>query len=452
MYRQAPQRRDVGSRNELGGTDLSIQENELLTRVGPATPMGDLMRRYWHPVAAAAELDASSFRTKEVRILGEDLVLCKDRSGRLGLIDRWCAHRRVNLSYGVVEEDGLRCQYHGWKYDTTGACIEQPFEETVHPDGRFREKCGLVGYRVQELAGLVFAYMGPQPAPLLPRWEPVVWDNAVRHIAITELPCNWLQCQENSLDPVHTEWLHGYLGEHLMTLQGVAKPRRFGGRNRHQRIGFDVFKHGIIKRRIANNTAIGKISTEEDDGWKIGHPILFPNILLVGNQFSCTMQFRVPVDDEHTFHVSLYTWNAAPGTQAPKQESVPVRITQLFDEENRWILDSTFNQDFMVWSTQGPLPIAQRNREKLGESDKGIVLFRKLLKQQVELIQEGGEPMNTFRDPAENVSDELPLEDFTIGLRGVPQRYVPGEQGYSADGEKIEETLATWRTPSESRA
>ena len=297
---------------------LSVQENELLTRVGPGTPMGELMRRYWHPIAATAELDSSPFRTKEVRILGEDLVLFKDRSGRLGLIDRWCAHRRVNLSYGVVEEDGLRCQYHGWKFDTTGACIEQPFEETVHPDGRFREKCGLVGYPVQELTGLVFAYLGPQPAPLLPRWEPMVWDNAVRDIAITELPCNWLQCQENSLDPVHAEWLHGYFGRYV--IQDLLKdndPLRPNNRLLHQRIGFDIFEHGIVKRRLANG------SSEEDHSWKVGHPIMFPNMLLVGNHYSCTMQFRVPVDDEHTFHVSLYTWNAAPGTMAPQAGVYP---------------------------------------------------------------------------------------------------------------------------------
>ncbi|MEK7217408.1 MAG: Rieske 2Fe-2S domain-containing protein, partial [Chloroflexota bacterium] len=135
---------------------LSKRENELLTRVGPGTPMGALMRRYWHPVAASQELDASPFRTKEVRVLGEDLVLYRDRSGQLGLVDRWCSHRRVNLAYGVVEQDGLRCQYHGWKFDHSGACTEQPFEETVHPDGRFKEKCGIAAYSTREAGGLVF--------------------------------------------------------------------------------------------------------------------------------------------------------------------------------------------------------------------------------------------------------------------------------------------------------
>ena len=116
---------------------LSVKENEALTQVGPGTPMGELMRRYWHPVAVTVEL--ADKPTKEVRILGEDLVLYKDLSGNLGLIDRYCSHRRVNLSYGIPEENGLRCMYHGWLFDAQGHCIEQPFEQTVRPEGRFHE-------------------------------------------------------------------------------------------------------------------------------------------------------------------------------------------------------------------------------------------------------------------------------------------------------------------------
>ena len=117
---------------------LNIQENEKLSRVGQGTPMGELMRRYWHPIAAAGELDVRP--TKAVRLLGEDLVLYKDKSGTLGLIERACPHRRVDLSYGIPEEHGLRCMYHGWMMDETGQCIEQPFEETVHPMAASRRR------------------------------------------------------------------------------------------------------------------------------------------------------------------------------------------------------------------------------------------------------------------------------------------------------------------------
>ena len=421
---------------------LSVKDNELLTRVGPGTPMGTLMRHYWHPIAGAAELEASPFRTKEVRLLGEDLVLYRDRSGRLGLIDRWCSHRRVNLAYGVVEEDGLRCQYHGWKFDYTGTCTEQPFEETVHPDGRFKEKCGIVGYLVEERAGLLWGYLGPQPAPVLPEWEPLMWDNVVRDIAISELPCNWLQCQENSVDPTHSEWLHGYFGryvrEYLGSRDAIVQQQTPRVGRRHKKIGFDVFEHGIIKRRVQEG------GSEEDEDWQHGHPILFPNILLVGDQFSCTMQFRTPIDDTQTLHVSLYTFCPAPGTAAPRQESIPVRHGPLFDEEGRWVVDYTFNQDYMVWSQQGP--IAGRNKEKLGESDKGVILFRRLLREQINALQEGRDPMNVFRTHAQGGSIPLPLEKVKRGVNTRPQLYVPGEAGYSTDAAKIEATQATWDT------
>ena len=410
---------------------LSVQENESLTRVGPGTPMGALMRRYWHPVAASAELDERP--TKEVRILGEDLVLYKDRSGTLGLIDRVCAHRRVNLAYGIPEEHGLRCMYHGWMYDETGQCIEQPFEETVHPDGRFKEKVRLAGYPVEELAGLVFAYLGPAPAPLLPRWEQLVWDDAVRDIALTELPCNWLQCQENSLDPVHVEWLHSYFGAY------ARQQVQFGSRTlnlpTHEKIGFDVFEHGIIKRRVFSGY------TEEDDDWKHGHPVLFPNILVVGSEAYATIQFRVPVDDTHTFHVSIYTWHAAPGTKAPAQDVVPYRYVPLKDDDGRYITNMLFNQDYMVWTSQGPL--ARRDREKLGESDRGIILFRKQLREQLDIVADGGDPMNVIRDPRKNERLSIPMEQVKFGMKRAAT-YIPSEAGRSGDADKIDAVIATW--------
>jgi 5,5'-dehydrodivanillate O-demethylase len=423
---------------------LSKADNELLTRVGPGTPMGELLRRYWQPVAAAAELDRKP--TKEVTILGEELVLYQDRSGSLGLIGRRCPHRRVSLGYGVPESDGLRCQYHGWKFDQTGQCIEAPFEDTVNPEARFRERIKIAGYPVQELGGLVFAYLGPQPAPLLPHWAPFTWDNCVHDIAITVLPCNWLQCQENSLDPVHAEWLHGhystwvreYIGQDEATLEEFRRRVR----SPHQKIAFNEFKYGIIKRRLV----LG--ADESHDDWKVGHPIFFPNILLVGTPEQTTLQFRVPIDDTHTFHVSLYTWRAAPGKSAPRQEAVPYRYVELRDEQGEFTSQTyTFNQDYMAWATQGP--IAERDLERLGESDVGIILFRKMLKQQMELVLDGGEPINVFRDAGSNLVTDVPLEHVKHGGKTAlrPRRYVPGEGGYSDGAKEIEQVLATYLEP-----
>ena len=182
-------------------------------------------------------------------------------------------------------------------------------------------------------------------------------------------------------------------------------------------------------------------ATEEDDDWKEGHPIMSPNILLVGDEVKSTFQFRVPADDDHTYHVSYYTWGAAPGTTAPKQERVPYRYVPLTDEDGRYIVDILFNQDYMAWVTQGD--IARRDLEKLGESDVGIIMYRKLLQRQMALVADGGDPMCTFRDPAENQSIELPLEhvkfanSFTGGYRLV-------EAGGPLDVDLIEATMKTW--------
>ena len=406
---------------------LSIKENETLTQVGPGTPMGQLMRRYWHPIAATGEL--AERPTKQVRLLGEDLVLYQDKSGALGLIDRLCAHRRVDLSYGIPEEHGLRCMYHGWVYDETGQCIEQPFEETVHPDGRFKEKVKLAGYPVEELGGLIFAYMGPQPAPLLPRWGQLTWDNCICDIAMSHLTCNWLQCQENSLDGVHTEWLHNYYGNYVRT--GVAS--RPENQPKTTKIGYDAFEYGTIKRRLQEGFP------EDGEDWTTGHPVLFPNILFVGDQTRTTTQWRVPIDDQNTLHISYYVYRAAPGHVAPKQDVAAYRWTPLFQEDGRFFTGITFNQDYMAWVTQGP--IAERNLEVLGQSDVGIIFFRKQLKQQMAVIADGGEPMCTFREAHDAI--ELPLEKVKHGNK-ADGRYYPGEAGGTTVVSEIEEVMRSW--------
>ena len=407
---------------------LSVDENKRLTSIMPGTPMGELFRRYWHPIAASVEMDDRP--TKSLRILGEDLVLYKDRSGTLGLIDKLCAHRRVDLSYGIPEENGLRCMYHGWMYDETGQCIEQPFEETVHPDGRFKEKVKINAYKVEELGGLIFAYMGPQPAPLLPRWEPFQWENGWSDIGTIELPCNWLQCMENSLDPVHLEWLHGYWGvwqqKQAAVAVGKSEAETFPTIPQpHKKIGFDVFDYGVIKRRVVGD------ETELDPHWRLGHPIFFPNILWVG----ASLQFRVPVDDYNTLHMML-DWRPLEQGESTN-EIVPFREVPFrkpngeinlvydfsgpsydFDSPNAFIA-AAIAQDQAAWVIEGP--IMDRTTERLGVSDVGIIMFRRLLEEQMQLVESSeGDPMNTYRDPVTNVMIQAPCERFDyIGYEGI---------------------------------
>ena len=383
---------------------LTEKENERLTRVGPGTPMGELMRRYWHPIGAAAELDQNP--VKHVKLLGESLVLYRDLKGGLGLIGDTCPHRSVSMLYGVPEEEGLRCPYHGWMFDCTGQCVEMPAEA---PDTTFPSRVRIAGYPVQELAGLVFAYLGPDPVPLLPRWDMFVWDNVLRDIGSAVIPCNWLQIMENSLDPVHVEWLHGRFSDYVLERLGRTDLKRqffragqVGGNWSHEKIGFDEFEYGIIKRRVVEG------GSEEDPEWRIGHPVVFPNLLRVGSNF----QYRVPVDDENTLHVWFTAYPQPPDAQVPKQDIIPhYQVPLPYDSKGDvdWtMVDNNSGQDIVAWVTQGA--IADRSQEKLGESDKGIILYRRQLRQQLAIVEDGGEPINVFRNVGDNVRLDLPWE------------------------------------------
>src|SRR6202161_945713 len=145
---------------------LSEARNKLLTEVGPGTRMGNLLRRYWQPIAAVAEMDTRW--TKRVRLLGEDLVLFKDRSGKFGLIAEACPHRRASFAYGIPTEDGIRCPYHGWKFDGTGRWLEQP---NAPQGSNSKDKVTTAGYPVEELGGMLWAYLGPAPVPRVPPFD-----------------------------------------------------------------------------------------------------------------------------------------------------------------------------------------------------------------------------------------------------------------------------------------
>lgn len=184
---------------------MLTSENELLTRIGPGTPAGALLRRYWQPVAPTREITNEN-PVKFVRILGEDLVLFRDKSGRVGLLADHCSHRGASLLYGRVEERGIACAYHGWLYDTEGSCLETPAE----PAGsNLHRTIKHLAYPVQKLIGLYWAYMGPPPAPVIPRYDVWVREDGRRRIYVQpQLDCNWLPAMENSVDPTHLLILH----------------------------------------------------------------------------------------------------------------------------------------------------------------------------------------------------------------------------------------------------
>jgi 5,5'-dehydrodivanillate O-demethylase len=204
---------------------------------------------------------------------------------------------------------------------------------------------------------------------------------------------------------------------------------------RHLKIGFDAFEHGIIKRRVLEGFG------EEDEDWAVGHPMLFPNVLLVGNEMQATMQWRVPADRSSTYHVSYYVFRAAPGMRAPVQRRVPFRYVPLTDERGEYLVDLTFNQDYLAWIAQGQ--VYERDRERLGESDTGIIKFRQMLRRQLEVMLDGGEPMNVFREEPPGGAISLPMERVKFGDRTYLD-YAPAEAGDSEAIEDINRVLATW--------
>jgi 5,5'-dehydrodivanillate O-demethylase len=360
---------------------LSETANERLTRVGPGTPMGQLLRRYWHPVRASVQLLMEPVR--EVRVLGEDLVLYRAPDGYLGLTGSHCPHRHTSLAYGIPEPGGLRCAYHGWKFDCTGQCVDQPAEP---PDSTFKERVRVTAYPVRELGGLVWAYLGPEPAPLLPRFDLLVRDDLDREIGFAEIPCNWLQIMENSVDPVHAEHLHGVHANYVLASQGKPQMRV----RHHARTAFDVFEYGIVKRRLLAG------QTEDVDDWRTGHPILFPTILTVGTDAQAQFQFRVPIDDERTMHWWYLTRHRQPG--AGPQTIIPLDEFLYRHENGRFMVETAMGQDIMAWITAGP--VMDRATEKLATSDEGIILYRRVLEEQLDKLERGQDPMGVIRDEA----------------------------------------------------
>ncbi len=372
---------------------LTREQNERLTKVGAGTPCGELLRRYWQAVCPTAEL-SGTVRKKRIRILGEDLAVFRADDGSFRCFSERCPHRSASLYFGFLEPDGIRCCYHGWKFDCeTGACLERPFE-TTPPHAGIRIK----PYPIEAYGGLLFVYMGPNrtQAPLLPHWDVLARDDRPKRIRVMPVHhCNWLQIQENTADSVHTYYLHG----HALVQAGIDLP----GRDYFYRpiVGYDwkTSEWGVEK-----TLEYGGDQPETE----IRPPLIFPTILRIPEGPVEAMHFRVPIDDEHTRIIWVGLFPEGAGTPSPPDD---VPFTYEFDPPNCRIedVDQTdfYGQDRVVWETQGV--IADRSVETLGASDRGIVLFRRMLAEQIDRVERGEEPnVAVVRDPAENRIIEFP--------------------------------------------
>ena len=403
---------------------MTKEENDALTQVGPGTPMGKVLRHYWYPVAMVRELE--EFPVKQIRLLGENWAVFRTERGDYGIVDERCPHRGASLVYGIVDDDGLRCGYHGWKFDTDGTCVDILAEPDSSP--KFREGCSVRSGKAQELGGMVWVWVGEGDAPELPRYEAYVMDG-VRDIGHSMLPCNWLQIMENAVDPYHVEALHGNYFEFIAKWQDIPMPSAFGG-NKHEKVAFDPFEHGIIKRRLL----VGQ--SEEDDDWKIGHPLVFPYKMWVGGNGVFQMQIRVPVDDTHT-HMIFYTVHAPEGGEIPENPPCVDYEYEWIREDGTYIVDYIEGQDIMAWVTQGE--IADRTAEKITKSDVGVIACRRMFKDQIDAVEAGRDPIAVVREPHDVIKLPLERSKFGRGAEFATQWIDNGSMKYSPQAELMKQ-------------
>ncbi len=366
---------------------LTHEENELLTRIGPGTPAGELLRRYWYPIAMTQDL-TNEQPTRFVRVLGEDLVLFKDRKGQVGLLADHCAHRGASLLYGRVEERGISCAYHGWLYDTQGNCLETPAE----PEGSlFHLTVKQRAYPVKQLAGLYWTYMGPQPVPELPLYDVLVRRDGRQTVQVrAKVDCNYLQAMENSVDSAHLQILHQDMAGRGRPVTNTTR----GFTDDVASIDFYPIENGIMKKRTYA------------DGTVDEHPLIFPNILRQGNG----IEIRTPLDDTHLWIYQVRFLPSENGELVPEDEE-PQFVSARDHKEpmgirhpnTRHFMDGVDAQDYMAWETQGAL--ADRSTERLATTDRGVILLRQMIKENIERVQRGEDPIGVIRDPNRGVID-----------------------------------------------
>ena len=411
---------------------LTAEQNDLLTRVGPGTPLGNLMRRYWMPALLSGEVLTPDSPPVRVRLLGEQLVAFRDTSGRVGLLRAACPHRKVDLFFGRNEEDGLRCVYHGWKFDVNGQCVDMPSE----PAGsNFQSKVRTTAYPIVERGGVVWAYMGP--ADKMPPYPDFEWARVPedqRAVKAGHQHCNWLQALEGGIDSAHSSFLHNNNLKDRNAFRNRATAPTL------EVMGTDFgFTYGSVRQ----------LSAEEGNYVRVYHYVL-PFHQLRASQLpgpggtpavpQVAGHMWVPMDDENTRVFSwAYCINGQPlverndyygGKQREPVESyvlgVPVYERRL---ENDFLIDreeqkhktftgiaNTTTQDRAVQESMGA--ICDRTDERLGTSDRAVIAARRLLLDAIRTAEDGGDPMG--------------VNPSYYGLRAIEKVLPPGARWQDA--------------------
>ncbi len=389
------------------------EESELLTQTDPGTPGGDLLRRYWQPAALAEELPLHG-APLPVKLLGEELVLFRDDSGRPGLLGLHCSHRGADLSYGRLEDGGLRCIYHGWLYDIHGRCLDQPGEPG---GGQHKDQIRHPAYPCREAAGVIFVYLGPGEPPLLPDYEfltaPEDHVFAIKHYH----DCNYLQSNEGNIDPVHLSYLHRRLDGGGGRGNGDEAPAESGST---QLVGRDVAPTTEVEITDFGARIYTVRKILPDKYYLRVSNFILPNLSAFPAQTGSqgySVNWHVPIDDTHHWkYVFIFNREAPLDKEAVRRARVDMTpdYKMVRNKSNRYLQDraemksTTFSgigfnfQAQDACATEGAGPVENRTQEHLVSSDKAIIASRKLMLKAIQDVREGNDPPHVIRDARRN--------------------------------------------------
>ncbi len=432
---------------------LTAERNALITQSGRGTPLGGFMRQYWQPVALVDELDGAR-PVRRVRILGEDLVLFCDSAGRYGLLARGCAHRGADLAFGRAEDGGLRCAFHGWLFDVTGACLEQPAEPL---GSHFCRSIRQPSYRCQAVNGVVFAYLGDDDPPALPALDCFAAPGDYTFAFKGLMECNWLQALEVGIDPAHASYLHrffedeepaaSYGKQFRSTTIGAALPmtrilREYG----RPQIEVQTTDYGLqiaALRRLNEGEMHIRITN-----------MVFPHAVVIPMSQEMTItQWHVPVDDTHCYWYAIFTSFGQPVDRA-RMRHQRLELYELPDYRPRRNRSNDYGfdpheqasrtytgmgDDINVhdqWAVESMGAIQDRTREHLGSSDKAIAAYRRLLLRAIDDVAAGRRPLLAL--PPDPVSHLMgPASIDAVGP-------VDGWQDYWVEQDRARRAAAPW--------
>lgn len=420
---------------------LSHEDNELLTRTGPGTPMGNLLRRYWVPALLSSEIAKPDSPPVRVKLMGEELLAFRDSNGDVGLVDEFCPHRKVSLYFGRNEECGIRCVYHGWKFDIAGHCTDMPSEP---PESRFKERVKIKSYPCRERGGIIWTYMGPQEhMPGLPELEWAMVPDSHRYVTKRVQHNNYFQAIEGGIDSSHISFLH----------------RGGGGQGFN---GLKAFEQSSVPKYLTKDTA-PKFEVEKSDFglligakrnaeeghlyWRIT-PFLMPWYTMVPpfENVPRGAHAWVPIDDEHVWTWSM-NWNPLrPLTlfeRSVLDEGRGIHVDPKQTRENEYLLNRDLQasgksftgikgvgaQDMAVQETQGS--IADRTGEILGTSDAAIIMARRIMLKAVRDLMEGKEP------PALDMASQHVRSASVVLPEGVPFQVGAKDVLFTKDGDFV---------------